>query len=64
MKKQNIYIYPLEGKVIFPYHEYRFTISSHSYQRKNVFIQLKHTITSSALLRNLISSKSIELLNK
>ena len=34
MKKHNIYVYPLEGKVIFPYHEYRFTISSNSYQRK------------------------------
>ena len=33
MKKHNIYVYPLEGKVIFPYHEYRFTISSHSYKR-------------------------------
>ena len=43
MKKQNIYIYPLEGKVIFPYHEYRFTISSHSYQRTSMITQPKYT---------------------
>lgn len=45
MKKQNIYIYPLDGKVIFPYHEYRFTINTQSYQRTLVSIQLKLTIT-------------------
>ena len=33
MKKHNIFIYPLEGKVIFPYHKYRFSINSHAYQR-------------------------------
>ena len=35
MKRQNIYIYPIESKVIFPYHEYRFAISSASYNRKS-----------------------------
>ena len=47
MKKHNIYIYPIESKVIFPYHEYRFTISSHSYQRNSLPNQLKPTTTSS-----------------
>jgi hypothetical protein len=36
MKKHNIFIYPLEGKVIFPYHEYRFSINSHAYQRNTL----------------------------
>lgn len=36
MKKQNIYIYALDGKVIFPYHEYRFTINTQLYQRKSL----------------------------
>lgn len=39
MKKQSIYIYGIEGKVIFPYHEYRFTISSNSYNRNSSTIQ-------------------------
>ena len=61
MRKQNIYIYPLEGKVIFPYHEYRFTISSHSYQRTSLIIQLNYTIISSDFPPSLINSNSTEL---
>lgn len=45
MKKSNIYIYPLDGKVIFPYHEYRFTINTQSYNRSSCPIQPKPTIT-------------------
>ena len=31
IKKSNIFIYPLENKVIFPYHEYAFSINSNVY---------------------------------
>jgi hypothetical protein len=62
MRKHNIYVYPLEGKVIFPYHEYRFTISSHSYQRMVDVIQLKITTTSLDSSPNLMSLNSIRKL--
>ena len=58
MKKQNIYVYPLDGKVIFPYHEYRFTISSNSYQRTHQPIKQKITTTSSASPPNSIKSRT------
>ena len=45
MKKSNIYIYPLEGKVIFPYHEYRFTINTQAYSRMLRLTQPKPTTT-------------------
>ncbi len=35
MKKSNVFIYALEDKVIFPYHEYTFTIGSNVYNRIN-----------------------------
>lgn len=50
MKRHNIYIYPLEGKIIFPYHEYRFSINTNAYNRKHCATQPKPTITSLALL--------------
>jgi hypothetical protein len=31
MKRQDVYIYPLDGKVIFPYSEYRFVLKANSY---------------------------------
>ena len=52
MKKQNIYLYPLEGKVIFPYHEYRFVISASLFNRIIIPIQLKSMTISSALSLN------------
>lgn len=48
MKRQNIYIYPIEGKVIFPYHEYRFAISTTLYNRNALPIQPSTTTTSLA----------------
>ena len=33
IKKSNVFIYPLENKVIFPYHEYAFSINSNVYER-------------------------------
>lgn len=33
IKKSNVYLYPLDGKVVFPYHEYTFTINSNHYDR-------------------------------
>jgi len=64
MRKQNIYIYPLEGKVIFPYHEYRFTISSHSYQRTTVDTQHKYMITLSDSQPNSTNSNNTGLSSK
>lgn len=51
IKKNNVFIYPLD-KVIFPYHEYTFSISSNLYERKIHLIQPKPTIILSASLRN------------
>lgn len=31
IKKSNVYLYPLDNKVVFPYHEYTFTINSNHY---------------------------------
>lgn len=44
IKKTNVFIYPLD-KVIFPYHEYTFSISSNVYERKHCLTQLKAMIT-------------------
>lgn len=33
IKKTHVFIYPIEGKVIFPYHEYAFSINSNIYER-------------------------------
>ncbi len=40
IKKSNVFLYPLDGKVIFPYHEYTFTINSNNYDRTliNLFL--------------------------
>ena len=35
IKKTNVFIYPLDNKVIFPYHEYAFSLSSHVYERRD-----------------------------
>ena len=37
IKKSNVFLYALDGKVIFPYHEYSFTINSNQYDRKFMF---------------------------
>ena len=34
IKKSNVFLYALDSKVIFPYHEYSFTINSNQYDRK------------------------------
>ena len=47
IKKSNVYIYPLDLKVIFPYHEYGFSINSNIYERTPPLTQLKPTTTSS-----------------
>ena len=47
IKKNNVFIYPIE-KVVFPYHEYAFSITSNLYDRTYFLIQPSNTITSSA----------------
>jgi hypothetical protein len=34
IKKSNVFLYALDSKVVFPYHEYSFTINSNQYDRK------------------------------
>lgn len=46
-KKHSIFIYPLTGKVVFPYHEYRFALSSRAYNRTPPPTQPTTTTTSS-----------------
>lgn len=53
IRKTNILIYPID-KVIFPYHEYAFQISSNMYERTIYFYsQLKSMIISLVLLPRL-----------
>ncbi len=52
IKKSNVFLYPLDSKVIFPYHEYTFTINSSNYDRTK-FIYLKLTFTTIWLVLSL-----------
>ena len=45
IKKNNVFIYALDMKVIFPYHEYAFSINSNIYERNYLLTQPKPTIT-------------------
>jgi hypothetical protein len=38
IKKSNIFLYPLDNKVVFPYHEYTFSINSNQYDCKYLLI--------------------------
>lgn len=69
IKKTNVFIYPLDSKVIFPYHEYAFSLSSHVYERIDHYhIKQRHSIISSALplasikLNNLLKGVSNQLM--
>lgn len=56
IKKSNVFIYPLD-KVIFPYHEYTFSINSNLYERKLPLTQHKRTIIWLDSSQNLLTSR-------